>query len=54
MQNTVMKKILEVFKIIPCAVMKIEFNLLSFKIRLLQKNEKYALQIVNLEINEFL
>ena len=49
-----MKKILKVFKTISCAVMEIEFNLLPFKIRLLQKNQKYALQIAKLGINESL
>ena len=49
-----MRKILKIFKTTPCVVMKIKFNLLPLKIHLLQKNQKYALQIVKLEINEFL
>ena len=51
LQNTAMKKILRVFKTIPCVVMEIESNLLPPKIRLLQKNQKYALRIAKLEIN---
>lgn len=49
LQNLAIRKILETFKTTPCESMKIKASLLSSKIRLFQKNQKYAIRIAKIE-----
>ncbi len=50
LQNLAIRKILGTFKTTPCEGMKIEASLLSSKIRLYQKNQKYAIGIAKIEV----
>ena len=43
-----MKKILSTFKINPVQLMKIEADIMSTKVRLMQKNQKYVLKIMQI------
>lgn len=48
LQNKALRKILGVFKTSPVQLMEIEADIMPAKIRLMQKNQKYALRIMQL------
>ena len=54
LQNLKLRKILKIFKTSSIAVMKIEINIQSIKIRLNQKNQKLILQIMKLNQRHFI
>ena len=49
LQNLGLKKILKAFKISPIAAIKIKANIPSIEVRLNQKNQKLALQIIKID-----
>ena len=48
LQNLMIRKILETFKTSPVQAMEIEVNLLPAKLRLIPKNQKYAVRIAKI------
>ena len=50
LQNTVMKKILKIFKITSIEIMEIECNLLFSKLQLLKKSQKYVKKLQKWDI----
>ena len=53
LQNLALRKILRAFRTSSVAVMKIEVNVSSMKIRLNQKNQKLALRIMKMRADHF-